>query len=87
MTGSGGISFTWTQAAAGSVDISVTNLAGRPVARPCSDRPMPTGLAQVAWSGRGSHGTRLARGSYWVMLRSRQPDGTTVRAIAPLAIR
>jgi hypothetical protein len=85
--GNGAVCFAWAQSTAATVEIIITNLAGRVVARPCSDRAIPAGAAQVIWSGRGSHGTRLAQGSYLVVLRSRQPDGTVVRVIAPLAIR
>jgi hypothetical protein len=85
--GNGNVCFTWMQSAEAAVDITITNLAGRPVAQPCRDRAMPLGPASVTWSGRGSHGTKLARGSYLVVLRSRQSDGTIVRAIAPLALR
>ncbi|MHB8995349.1 MAG: right-handed parallel beta-helix repeat-containing protein [Armatimonadota bacterium] len=85
--GSGAVCFTWRQDTAARVDVTVTNLAGRTVARPCSDLALPAGAARVIWSGRGSHGTRLARGSYVVRLRSRQPDGTMVGMVAPLTIR
>ncbi|MGE5532154.1 MAG: hypothetical protein ACM3VW_08575, partial [Bacteroidota bacterium] len=85
--GNGNVCFAWTQATEATVDITITNLAGRQVAEACRYREMPAGLAQVIWSGRGSRGTKLARGSYLVVLRSRQSDGTIVRAIATLALR
>lgn len=85
--GSGAVCFTWGQATAAIVDLTVTNLAGRAVAKPCSDLALPAGAARVVWSGCGSHGTRLPRGSYLVRLRSRQPDGTMAGVVAPLSIR
>jgi len=85
-TGSGSVCFTWTQTNAGFVDICVSNLAGRLVAQPCQDRPLPAGGAAVLWSRRGSQGSRLPAGTYWVALQSRQPDGATARLLAPLVL-
>ena len=63
----GPATFEFTIPSAGSVDLSVLDLAGRRLAR-LQNGLLPAGPHRVQWSGRDAADRRLEPGVYWVSL-------------------
>jgi len=72
---------------AGSLAVTVLNLAGRLVAVPAPDQPCGVGLCRVLWNGRSVTGTRVPAGQYLVRVTLRAADGTQATSLCGLSLR
>jgi len=77
-----GVAVTYSLSAAAAVEITVTNVAGRVVAR------IPGGLQEsgahtALWSGRGVMGTRVPGGRYLFQVTAADADGNKTTALVP----
>jgi subtilisin family serine protease len=79
-TGSGAqIVFTLSRDA--QCEVSVMNIAGRPVRTVESSRLHTAGVNSVAWDGRNTTGTKVPSGQYLVRVSACADDGTTASAL------
>ena len=81
-----GVELAFTLSSEAAVTVTVTNLAGRPVATIARDASLPEGLQRLAWDGRGDTGTSVPGGRYLVTIEARTEDGHVARALAPLSV-
>jgi hypothetical protein len=81
----GGAQITVNLSAAATVEVSVTNLAGREVAV-LTERDLPEGISVIPWDGRSTSGTRVPAGRYVVRVTARSADGRQAEATAVLAL-
>ena len=72
--------------AAASVEVTITNLAGRAIAAlPTSD--LPQGVSTLLWSGRGASGLRVPSGTYLARLTARTEDGAQGQTLAVVSLQ
>ena len=82
-TGAGtAISYSLSQAA--SVEVTVSNIAGRLVRQLVGGQMQPAGANTVLWDGRDSGGVRVPYGRYLVTIAGKTDTGQQVRTIMPL---
>jgi hypothetical protein len=82
-TPSGGAQITLNLAAASTVEVAITNLAGLTIATLAS-RDCPAGVTTLLWSGQSRTGTRAPRGQYLVRVQARQSGGVTSSCLTSL---
>ncbi|MGD9495441.1 MAG: S8 family serine peptidase [Armatimonadota bacterium] len=78
------VTVSLTQAAA--LDVEVLNIAGRTVARVCTERQVGAGETRLGWSGTSAAGTAVPAGMYLVRVTARAQDGQQVSAVRSLRI-
>lgn len=84
-TGTGAqVAFSLTAAA--SCEVSVVNIAGRPIRTVETGRLRAAGANVVLWDGRGETGTSVPRGTYLVRVTAKADDGTVASALSPLRL-
>ncbi|MGE5532447.1 MAG: FlgD immunoglobulin-like domain containing protein, partial [Bacteroidota bacterium] len=81
--GSGAAQITLKLTSASSVQATVYNMAGRPVAA-LPSRDLPAGVSTLTWSGKSDTGAMAPRGRYLVRVIAHNPDGSSVNCLAPL---
>jgi hypothetical protein len=84
--GTGRAEIAVTLSAEGVVDVTVINIAGRPVARVAADELLPSGMTRLLWDGRNAAGTRVPAGSYLVRVIATGEDGQRASAIASIQL-
>ena len=81
----GGAQLSVSLSAAASVEVTITNLAGRPVAAlPASD--LSEGVSTLVWNGKGATGLRVPSGTYLVRVTARTDDGGQAQALSRLSL-
>jgi len=84
-TGAGAqVAFSLSTAA--SCEVSVVNIAGRPIRTVETGRLRAAGANVVLWDGRSETGTSVPRGSYLVRVTAKADDGTVTSALSPLRL-
>jgi len=81
-----GAALTFTLSAPANVEVTITNIAGRPVRTVVRDYACDTGVNELTWNALSDGGTRLPAGRYLVMITARSEDGTQVQAVSPLTV-
>lgn len=85
-TGGGGAEIVFTLSTEASVDVTILNIAGRPIRQLAATQPCVRGVNRLYWDGRSTSGTRVPAGRYIVTMTARHEDGQQTRRICPLAI-
>jgi hypothetical protein len=78
-----GVALTYSLSRAAAVDVTVCNIAGRPVRQVVSDLQQVSGQNVVLWDGRNQNGLRVPPGRYLVNLTARTETGQESRTIVP----
>ncbi|MBM3475147.1 MAG: hypothetical protein FJX75_17940 [Armatimonadetes bacterium] len=81
-----GAEIVFTLSAAASVDVTVLNVAGRPVAMVSRQRPLEAGLQRLVWNALADSGTRVPNGPYLVRIAARDADGRQAQALCRVSI-
>ena len=79
-----GAEVVFSLSAPAEVSVTVLNLAGRPVATVCADRPTEAGLQRLVWNGRSDQGTTAPGGVYLLRIAARDSGGRQAAALARL---
>ena len=82
-----GAQLTFTLSSDANVNVELLNIAGRVVARVCTDGPATAGTNTLLWDGRGQGGTRVPGGRYLVRITAHDRAGQQSQALAPLVLR
>jgi flagellar hook assembly protein FlgD len=85
-TRAGGAQVTFTLSTAASVEVRVTNIAGRPVRAVCEGRPCKAGSNALLWDGRADNGTDVPAGLYLVTVTAASEQGQTAKALATVRL-
>lgn len=83
---SGVVALAVNLSAAAEVQVEVSNLAGRLVAR-LAPQALPCGISTLTWNGKSMTGSTVPAGTYFAKLLVHSANGTTATALAPLQIR
>ncbi len=83
----GGAHLVYSLAQDATVDLTITNIAGRSVRRLARGVFVPAGEHSMAWDGTSSAGLRAPNGRYLVRLRARAADGTATSRVAALSLQ
>lgn len=76
------ISYTLSQAA--SVEVTISNIAGRIVRQAVTNQVQPAGQNTIFWDGRDRNGLSTPNGRYLVSIVGRTDNGQQARTIMPL---
>ncbi|MBM3957312.1 MAG: hypothetical protein FJ313_04600, partial [Gemmatimonadetes bacterium] len=82
----GGAEVLFALSAPADLSVTVVNLAGRPLATVCRERPTEAGLQRLVWSGRSDQGMAVPSGLYLVRIDARNEDGQQATALARLML-
>jgi len=82
----GGAEVLLTLSAPAGLSVTVVNLAGRPVATVCRERPTQAGLQRLVWSGHSDQGAAVPAGLYLVRIDARNEAGQQATALARLTL-
>ncbi|MEN6545938.1 MAG: FlgD immunoglobulin-like domain containing protein, partial [Armatimonadia bacterium] len=81
-----GAQISYSLSAPAEVEVSVVNIAGRPVRR-LGSTVSQAGLSTALWNGRNDNGLRVPAGVYLVRVSARTEDGQIVNAVQGLSFR
>jgi hypothetical protein len=81
-----GAQITFTLTSAAHVDARILNVAGRPVKRLCSARPLDGGANALLWDARSDAGLPVPNGVYIAEVAAKGEDGSQARAVTPVRI-
>jgi subtilisin family serine protease len=79
-----GAQIAFSLTAPAQCDVTVLNMAGRPVRALAVGKLMASGASTVAWDGRGTGGSRAPAGAYLVRVTARTDDGAASSALRNL---
>jgi flagellar hook assembly protein FlgD len=82
--GSGGAEIVYTLAQDSGVDITITNIAGRPVKRLLVGAEQASGEQRTVWNGLSDQGVRVPRGRYLIRVTARAADSTSSSRVTAL---
>ncbi len=85
-TSNGGAEIIFTLGSDAVVEVTVLNIAGRPIRRLTTGQPSPSGLNRLYWDGRSSSSTKVPAGRYLVKLTARHEEGQQTCRICPVII-
>ena len=78
-----GATLTYTLSASANVEVTVLNLAGRPIAQ-LPAAPQEAGVQTLRWNGRNQAGSLAPDGVYLIRLTTRSDDGASTQAVVTL---
>lgn len=81
-----GAQISYSLSAAAEVEVTVVNIAGRPVRR-LGSTVSEAGLNSALWNGRNDNGLRVPAGVYLVRVSARTEDGQIANAVQGLSLR
>lgn len=84
--GSGGAVVSYSLSRPAQVEITVMNMAGRPVRTLTSSGVTAAGVNQVVWNLQTSAGTRAPAGRYLIQVRAVAEDGQVAQALTALQV-
>ncbi len=87
LRGAGGAEIAFSLSADASVNISVTNIAGRVVQRIRKGVSIEAGMHTIMSDGRSLSGTALPNGVYLCVLEAKTADGQRARRVCPVSVR
>jgi hypothetical protein len=79
-----GTAITYTLSQAASVEVTISNIAGRVLRQVASGQLQPAGQNTILWDGRDQNGLRTPNGRYLVSIVGRTEIGQQARTIMPL---
>jgi len=85
-TNNGGAEIVFTLGSDAAVEVTVLNIAGRPIRRLTTGQPSPSGLNRLYWDGRSSSSTKVPAGRYLVKLTARHEEGQQTCRISSVII-
>jgi subtilisin family serine protease len=85
-TGSGGMQVAFTLSADAACDVTVLNIAGRPVRTLEAGATRAAGVNTLTWDGRSGAGTPVPAGQYLVRVTARSEDGTVATALRAMRV-
>ncbi len=86
-TRNGGAEIRFVLTADAACDVSVMNIAGRPVRRIVRSRLHPAGQQVILWDGQNDGGVPVPAGRYLIRVRANSADGETSQALSSAFIR
>ncbi len=84
--GAVGATISYSLSAAADVEVTVLNIAGRPVRRLSAGSPSPAGMGSVIWNLMSAAGTRVPQGLYLCTIRARGADGQSQSVVLPMTV-
>ncbi len=85
-TSNGGAEIVFTLGSDAAVEVTVLNIAGRPIRQLTTGQPSPSGLNRLYWDGRSSSSTKVPTGRYLVRLTARHEEGQQTCRISSVII-
>lgn len=85
-TPSGGMQVVFTLSADAACDVSVLNIAGRPVRMLETGATRTAGVNTLTWDGRSGSGTPVPSGQYLLRVTARSEDGTAATALRVMRV-
>lgn len=76
-----GVAISYALSRPASVDVTITNIAGRPIRQLSSSASQAAGLNTMMWDGRDRSGLAVPSGRYLVTIRARTETGQESRAV------
>lgn len=82
----GGVAISYTLSKTASVEVRITNIAGRTISRLTGGTLQTSGVNTVVWNGRSDSGAPVPAGRYLATVIARTQEGQEARAVMPLQV-
>jgi hypothetical protein len=84
---SGGIALTYALSKPAAVEVTVLNIAGRPITQLVSPDVQAAGVHTLSWNGRNAAGTRVPAGTYLVQVTANAAGGGSATGLCSVTLQ